>query len=40
VLPPGDALRAGLKKIGDQLVADWEKRAGAEGATVLSAYRK
>ena len=40
VLPPSPALREGLKKIGDQLTADWEKRAGAAGAEVLAAYRK
>ncbi len=27
VLPPSPTLTAGLKKIGEQLVADWEKRA-------------
>jgi len=40
VLPPSDALNAGLKKIGDQLVADWEKRASAEAKDVLATYRK
>jgi TRAP-type C4-dicarboxylate transport system substrate-binding protein len=40
VLPPSDALKAGLKKIGDQLTADWVKRAGDDGQVVISAYRK
>ncbi|RTL63291.1 MAG: C4-dicarboxylate ABC transporter substrate-binding protein [Hyphomicrobiales bacterium] len=40
VLPPSDGLNAGLKKLGDQLVADWEKRASAEGKEALAAYRK
>jgi hypothetical protein len=40
VLPPSPALKAGLQKIGDQLVADWEKRASAEAKEALAAYRK
>ena len=40
VQPPSDTLRAGLKKIGDQLTADWLKRAGADGQAVIDAYRK
>jgi TRAP-type C4-dicarboxylate transport system substrate-binding protein len=40
VLPPSDALKAGLNKIGDQLTADWLKKAGAEGQAVVDAYRK
>jgi TRAP-type C4-dicarboxylate transport system substrate-binding protein len=40
VLPPSPALRDGLKKIGDQLTADWLKRAGADGQAVIDAYRK
>ena len=40
VLPPGDALRAGLAKIGEQLTADWLKKAGADGQAVVEAYRK
>ena len=31
---------AGLKKIGDQLTADWLKRAGADGQAVIDAYKK
>jgi TRAP-type C4-dicarboxylate transport system substrate-binding protein len=40
VLPPGDVLRAGLAKIGEQLTADWLKKAGADGQAVVEAYRK
>lgn len=40
VLPPNDTLKSGLKKIGDQLTADWQKRASPEANAVLEAYRK
>ncbi len=40
VLPPSDTLKAGLKKVGDQLTADWLKKAGAEGEAVIAAYKK
>src|SRR5258708_14209630 len=40
VLKPSPALEAGFKKIGEQLTADWLKRAGAEGQAVLDAYQK
>jgi TRAP-type C4-dicarboxylate transport system substrate-binding protein len=40
VLPPSPELAAGFKKIGEQLTADWLKRAGAEGQAVLDAYKK
>ena len=40
VLPPSDALKAGLKKVGDQLTADWQKKAGPDGQAVLAAYKK
>ena len=40
VLPPGDTLKSGLKKVGDQLTADWLKKAGADGEAVIAAYRK
>ncbi len=29
VLPPSAALKTGLQKIGEQLTADWLKKAGA-----------
>ncbi len=40
VQPPGDTLKAGMQKIGEQLTADWQKKAGAEGQAVIDAYRK
>ncbi len=40
VLKPSKALDDGFKKIGDQLTADWLKRAGAEGQAVVDAYKK
>jgi TRAP-type C4-dicarboxylate transport system substrate-binding protein len=40
VLPPSPELKAGLKKVGDQLTADWLKKAGPEGEAVIAAYKK
>lgn len=40
VLPPSAELKAGLLKIGEQLTADWTKRAGADGEAVIAAYKK
>jgi TRAP-type C4-dicarboxylate transport system substrate-binding protein len=40
VLPPPAALKAGLEKVGEQLTADWSKKAGAEGEAVIAAYKK
>jgi TRAP-type C4-dicarboxylate transport system substrate-binding protein len=40
VSPPSQALADGFKKIGEQLTADWLKRAGAEGQAIVDAYRK
>ena len=40
VMPPPDALKSGLLKIGDQLTADWTKKAGPDGEAVISAYKK
>lgn len=40
VLPPSEPLKTGLKKIGDQLTADWLKKAGADGQSVVDAYKK
>lgn len=37
---PGPTLVAGLRKIGDQLTADWIAKAGPEGKAVIEAYRK
>jgi TRAP-type C4-dicarboxylate transport system substrate-binding protein len=40
VAPPSDALKSGLKKLGEQLTADWKKKAGADGEAVIAAYSK
>jgi TRAP-type C4-dicarboxylate transport system substrate-binding protein len=40
VLPPSSTLKAGLKKVGEQLTADWLKKAGPEGQAILAAYKK
>jgi TRAP-type C4-dicarboxylate transport system substrate-binding protein len=40
VQPPSPALAAGFKKIGEQLTADWLKKAGADGQAVVDAYKK
>lgn len=39
VQPPGEDLRAGLARIGEQMSAEWAKSAGAEGQAILEAYR-
>jgi TRAP-type C4-dicarboxylate transport system substrate-binding protein len=39
VVAPGDALMAGLKQVGEQLTAEWLRKAGAEGLAVIEAYR-
>jgi TRAP-type C4-dicarboxylate transport system substrate-binding protein len=40
VLQPPPALKSGLEKIGEQLTADWSKKAGADGEAVIAAYKK
>jgi TRAP-type C4-dicarboxylate transport system substrate-binding protein len=40
VLPPSESLRSGLHKIGEQLAADWIKKAGADGQAIIDAYKK
>jgi TRAP-type transport system periplasmic protein len=37
---PSPELMAELKKIGDQLIAEWSKAAGEDGSKVLDQYRK
>lgn len=39
VQPPSPELSAGLKKIGEQLTADWLKNAGEAGKKVIDAYQ-
>ena len=40
VAAPSTALKADLKKVGDTMIAEWQKTAGAEGQAILDAYRK
>lgn len=40
VLKPSPQFAAELKKIGDTMVAEWLKKAGAEGQALVDAYRK
>jgi TRAP-type C4-dicarboxylate transport system substrate-binding protein len=40
VQPPSPALADGFKKVGEQLTADWLKKAGAEGQAIVDAYKK
>ena len=40
VLAPSAELKSGLATIGEQLSADWRKKAGAEGEADLAAYKK
>ncbi len=40
VTAPTPELKAGLAKVGETIAAEWEKSAGADGAAMLSAYKK
>jgi TRAP-type C4-dicarboxylate transport system substrate-binding protein len=40
VVSPGDALNAGLKQVGEQLTAEWLRKAGDEGWAVIETYKK
>jgi TRAP-type C4-dicarboxylate transport system substrate-binding protein len=40
VQPPSAALESGFKKVGEQLTADWLKKAGADGQAIVDAYKK
>ena len=40
VQAPSPALATGFKKIGDQITADWLKKAGADGQAIVDAYKK
>ncbi len=39
VQPPGDTLRADLEAIGEKMTAEWLEKAGAEGKSILDAYK-
>jgi len=40
VAAPSAALKADLKKVGNTMIGEWQKTAGAEGQAILDAYRK
>jgi TRAP-type C4-dicarboxylate transport system substrate-binding protein len=40
IVTPAPQLMADMKKIGDEMVADWLKQAGAEGKEILDAYAR
>ena len=40
VSPPPAKLQSDMKQVGGIMLGDWEKKAGADGAALLSAYRK
>lgn len=40
VLPPSETLATGFRKVGEQLTADWLKKAGPDGQAVVDAYRR
>jgi TRAP-type C4-dicarboxylate transport system substrate-binding protein len=40
VAVPSAALKADMKKVGDTMIGEWQKTAGAEGQAILDAYRK
>src|SRR3954452_15748243 len=40
VQPPSPALASGFKQLGEQLTADWLKKAGTDGQAVIDAYKK
>ncbi len=40
VTPPSAALQADLKKVGDTMIAEWVKSAGADGQAIIDAYKK
>ncbi len=40
VAPPSASVLAALEKIGEQMTADWLASAGADGKTIIDAYRK
>jgi TRAP-type C4-dicarboxylate transport system substrate-binding protein len=40
IAKPSADLTAGFKKVGDQMLGDWLKKAGADGKAVVDAFRK
>jgi TRAP-type C4-dicarboxylate transport system substrate-binding protein len=40
VYAPGAQLKADMKKVGDVMIGDWLKKAGADGQAIVEAFRK
>ena len=40
IVTPSPALMSGLKKVGDEMLGDWLKKAGPDGQAVVDAFRK
>jgi TRAP-type transport system periplasmic protein len=40
IMTPSPKLMSDMKQVGGIMLADWEKKAGADGAAVIAAYRK
>ncbi|HSW06198.1 TRAP transporter substrate-binding protein [Aquabacterium sp.] len=40
IMPPSAKLVADMKEVGATMLADWEKKAGPDGAAVITAFRK
>ena len=40
VYPPSAQLKADMKKVGEVMIGDWLKKAGAEGQAIVDAFRK
>jgi TRAP-type C4-dicarboxylate transport system substrate-binding protein len=40
VLAPSPEFKAGMRKVGEQLTADWLKKAGPDGEAVIATFRK
>ncbi len=40
VVTPSPQLMADMKKIGDEMLTDWSKQAGADGQKIIDAYRR
>ena len=40
IMKPSPKLMADMKQVGRIMLADWQKKAGADGAAVVNAYSK
>jgi len=40
IVPPSQALKAGLQQIGERLTGEWLAKSGADGRTVIDIYKK